>query len=260
GAGGLLECGEFGESGRRVRVWNGREHLLRQMVAGLESGSDVGAKCRGPARVIEDTRLRGERYIGVDQRGAAEPAAAEHVDVVVEAKVVEPGTRAEKGLRGVDLHVVQHFRQRVRIFSRLKFHAALEHANLLAGAREAAGCDGAAIAGTDDHGCVVGLEVLDGGSETRHGVLLSTGGESANLGRERDRAVWAIEKRGKPHSRLSHGSSGTSQRTSAPWGDLTLANGNAAVKRILGAGGAAPPRGSRSVSAEAELLLRRRAC
>jgi hypothetical protein len=78
----------------------------------------------------------GANRLASDQRSSAESAPQKHVDVFVDAKVVQRGSRSDMRTGKVDLGFAQHLELGVRVFAGKEFAAALEHADGLSCAGE----------------------------------------------------------------------------------------------------------------------------
>ncbi len=156
----LLKRLEFRERGKVVRIRSRSQHLLRELIPGLQAGRNVGPELVGPARIVKHARLGGKRYIRIHQRRPTQSAAAEDIDVIVDAHVVKAGPGAQKSVGRIHLGLGEHLGQGIGIFSGLEFAAAFEDAHLLAGARQSRRGDGAAITRSDNHHGVMSLEVL----------------------------------------------------------------------------------------------------
>ena len=136
--------------GRRV------EHLPGPCDVGVEQ-LRVAAELGRPGRGVEQARVDLQRDVGIDQRGAAQAAAHHRQHVVVQVQVVQAVGRAELAARTVDLHVGLRGGEVVRELAGQDLAAALQHADRLAGPREARSRHAGAIAGTDhDHRVVRG--------------------------------------------------------------------------------------------------------
>ena len=86
GGAGPLERGEFHRFGCCRERLRG-QHLAGAVIADIEAVIDPDFL--GPGLVLEHHGIRGQADGGVDQRGAAETAADERVDVLADAKVEE---------------------------------------------------------------------------------------------------------------------------------------------------------------------------
>ena len=131
-----LERPVLGEGGEVVGVGVGSEHRLRARVALLHR-LRVGADRGGPDRVVEHARIGPQRDVGIDERGAAEPAAREHNHLVAHVKIEECSRLADVVFRQVRLQLTLRFERGFGKLAGLALGAAFKHADRAAGARKA---------------------------------------------------------------------------------------------------------------------------
>jgi hypothetical protein len=122
---------------------------------------EVGAKLGRPAGVLEDPWLGLQRDAGVDERGATQPAAPEDGAVALDVEVEEPELRADPAARqrGVRrLALPCGLRLGVGELAGLVLAAALQHADLPAGAGQPRPRDAATVAAAAAVRLSVGIE------------------------------------------------------------------------------------------------------
>ena len=156
-----LQRVELGEPGVGLRIGVGLQHRLGPLVAGLQPRVDVGADRGRPARVLPHARYGFQGHVGVDQRGAAEAAADQHVLALVDVELEHAERRAEVAVRRVELHLLGGLDLGVRVLPRVDLAAALEQADALPRARQPRGGDAAPVARSHDDDGVVFLHLLD---------------------------------------------------------------------------------------------------
>ena len=92
-----------------------------------------------PDGIAEHARVGPQRHAGVDQRAAAQPAADQHVHVLAEAHVVEPGRRAQPHALAGQLHLAAQVGEAGGKLAGDELAPALQHADALARARQPRG-------------------------------------------------------------------------------------------------------------------------
>ena len=125
-----------------------------------------------PARIVEDTGLRFEGDVGVDQRRTAQAATDHHVLLGVDVQIEQPGARTDVAVRVVHLQFLGGCQHRVRVFAGLYLPAPFQQADPLAGAGQARRRDPAAVTRADDDHVVMFLDVADGRCDPCHGTFL----------------------------------------------------------------------------------------
>ena len=189
-----LRLGHRAVLGQRLRL----KHRQRPLVAEFERG--VPRQRLWPGGIAQYPVVGLQRHVGVDQRGAAEPAADEDVQVVVQREVEEsrPGPRAQPG--GVDLQFTLRVEDRARKLACRDLAAALEDAHALAAAGQARSRDRAAVARADDHDIVGGTHPRERQGKTLHvGTSLHAGRNQANI---RVARRWAAVRRPRTSGNL----------------------------------------------------------
>src|SRR6185369_1742193 len=122
----------------------------------------VIAKSRGPGGVVRDALFGAETHVSVDEGSASQAAAKHYVDIGIHAEVEQAGGGSEVRAGNVGLKFHGGFFGGVGVFAGLDFAAALQQADLAAGARHAGSGDGPAVAGADDHYLITIFHLFDG--------------------------------------------------------------------------------------------------
>ena len=176
-----------------VRIALRAEHLLGPRTILLQNGLGVVPNGFGPDGIFEDAVIGFEGHVCVDQRGAAEPAADEHVDVAIEPEIVEAGLGASVAFRLIDLGFAAYLPVRVGILARLHLLAALEQAHLLPGPRQARGGNRPPVAGAHDDDLIMIANIFERSGDPIHRAspLRSTHRESdrASAPESRSRSI-----------------------------------------------------------------------
>ena len=158
----LIECRALIRH-RPQHLHGAREAFLAHLVL-----RDLGR----PNGIVPHARVWRQRDVGVDQRAAAEAAADEHVDVLAEPQIVKAGGRAGDALAVLgNLELLLRLDHAVGEVADGELLPALEHGDLLAGARHARGGNAAAISRADNDDVVAQLQLGDGLRQSPHVTL-----------------------------------------------------------------------------------------
>ena len=173
---GTVERLVLGALGRRL-VPRRAHPARRPRVALIDE--PVRADLGRPYRIAEHAGIGAQRHTGIDQRAAAQSAADQHVHVLAEAHIVEPGRRAQAQPLAGQLHLAAQVGEAGGKLARDELAAALQHGHALARARQARGRHPAAIARAHHHHVVVRPQTIERAGKARHAASL---GEAMRLG------------------------------------------------------------------------------
>ena len=135
----------------RIRLQHGAGVTIR---VGQHRGGVV-PQGRRPVRILEDPWLRFDRNVGVDQRGAAEAASDDDVDVGIDPEIELCAPRSDVAVGRVNLQVLGRLGNGVRELARLPLGPALEQAHRLPGSRQPRCGNATAITRADHNGRVM---------------------------------------------------------------------------------------------------------
>ena len=121
-----------------------------------------------PDGIAEHALVGPQRHAGIDERSAAQPAADQHVHVLAEAHVVEPGRRAQPHALAGQLHLAAQVGEAGGKLAGDELAPALQHGDALARPRQPRRRHPAAIARADHHHVVVRLETIERACEASH--------------------------------------------------------------------------------------------
>ena len=151
-----------------VGIHVGHQHFGGARVAFFQAIVLVGQQSGGPFAVGPHPRLGFQRHVGIDERGAPQPAAHQHAYLLVDVEIKQARGRANFAGGRVQLHLRRGFGQRLRKFAGHKLAAPLQQADRAASARQARGGHSPTIPRPNHNDVVVGLNCVQRASYFLH--------------------------------------------------------------------------------------------
>ena len=164
-AGRMLQSAQFWQW-RGVRPGGGAQHAGRAHKTFLQ-GIILTDFIR-PYRIIKNPRLWLQTDIGIDQRGAAQATACQHMHVLAQPEIKQRRFRTGMQLALGNLKLGLERGQPLRKIARQKFLAPFKNTDRLATARKPRGGHPAAIARTYDNDVIMQTQLINGPCQPPH--------------------------------------------------------------------------------------------